>query len=375
MAIFLAGVANAEIFDGDTLFASARTLVDSSITIGVTAEDIRGGQSNALIGKYFHDTVFDLKMTDALFNLEYLAANVGAQLEVGGDVFRDEVLVASAAGVLTLGAVAKPIRSGGLTYAYIKKATATTDKRVKYSVTATNTITGVEANSEYCVRYMYTNAAASKIQISSQFIPATLTVILTAALYSGDSNNPSTGTKVGSLTIKVPRFLLSGAQELAMSATGAAQTSFEGSALASGGSGCEGNAIYAEIIQALFDARWYTEANGLVIEDSLVECTVAEATTSVVNTSPTVYAWYPNAAPKMLSNTILAAQESELGSAEKSTLVYAMDAKTTGLSINSGSGVISGTPAAGTATITVKAMQNGKQIAGMDASAQITITA
>lgn len=50
MSVFLAGVANAEIFDGDELFASARTLVDSSITIGVTAEDIRGGMGNTLLG-------------------------------------------------------------------------------------------------------------------------------------------------------------------------------------------------------------------------------------------------------------------------------------------------------------------------------------
>ena len=48
--VFLAGVANAEIFDGDTLFASARTLIDSSITVGVTQEELRGGQGNALWG-------------------------------------------------------------------------------------------------------------------------------------------------------------------------------------------------------------------------------------------------------------------------------------------------------------------------------------
>ena len=48
--VFLAGVANAEIFDGDQLFASARTLIDSSITIGVTLEDLRAGLGNALWG-------------------------------------------------------------------------------------------------------------------------------------------------------------------------------------------------------------------------------------------------------------------------------------------------------------------------------------
>lgn len=47
---FIAGVANAEIFNGDQLFASARTLIDSSITIGVSVEDLRAGQGNALWG-------------------------------------------------------------------------------------------------------------------------------------------------------------------------------------------------------------------------------------------------------------------------------------------------------------------------------------
>lgn len=374
MSVFLAGVANAEIFDGDELFASARTLVDSSITIGVTAEDIRGGMGNALIGKYFHDTSFDLKMTDALFNIEYLAANVGAELEVGGDVFRDETLVV-AGGKLTPTATAVPVRSGSLTYAYIKKATSTNDKRTKVEVAANNTVAVADTDgAEYCVRYMYTNASASKIQISSTFIPSTLMVILTANLYSGDSNNPTTGTKVGTLTIKVPRFLLSGAQELAMSATGAAQTSFEGSALASGGSGCEGNAIYAEIVQFMLDARWYTEASGLIIEDNLVTCTSAEAATEVAGSAPVVYAWYPNAAPKMISNAILTAQESDIAAEGKSSLAFALVAGGTGLSINSSTGMISGTPAPGTAVVTVTAMQNGVAIPGMDASAQIVIS-
>lgn len=38
--VFLAGVATAEIMAGDELFASARTLIDSSITIGVTVRHV-----------------------------------------------------------------------------------------------------------------------------------------------------------------------------------------------------------------------------------------------------------------------------------------------------------------------------------------------
>ena len=45
---FLAGVANAEIFDGENnLFATAKALTDSSISIGVNAEEVRGGEGAA----------------------------------------------------------------------------------------------------------------------------------------------------------------------------------------------------------------------------------------------------------------------------------------------------------------------------------------
>lgn len=369
--VFLAGVANAEIFDGDDLFASARTLVDSSISIGVTAEDIRGGQGAQLLGKYFHTTSFGLKMTDALFNIEYLAANVGAELEQSGDVFFDESLTSDGTGAITLSKTAVSVRNGGAVFAYLKLGTAITDTRTKYTVTAENKVIGLAANTEYCARYMY-NAQGTSIKVSATFVPSTLHVVLTAPLYSGDASTPTTGTEVGSLTIDVPRFLLSGAQELAMSATGAAQTSFEGTALASGGSGCEGKAIYAIITQVMKDSRWYTGASGLVIEDNNIDVTVSGAS-ALINTAPVVYAWYASGSPKMINNTIISAQETGLDSTEKSSLVYTMTSGTTGLNMNANTGVITGTPAAGTATVKVVAKKNNVAIPNMDASMVITI--
>ena len=56
-------------------------------------------------------------------------------------------------------------------------------------------------------------------------------------------------------------------------------------------------------------------------------------------------------------------------------MVFAITAGDTGLSIDSSTGVISGTPAAGTATITVEAQEyGGTPIPGMDASATIILT-
>lgn len=372
MGYILSGVANVDLYDGDELFAQARTLIDSSISISVTAEEIRGGRSNALLGQYFHTSVFSMKLTDALFNLEYIAANVGGDLIKGGDVFMDEKDVMPTSGEITLKATAVPMKTGGTVYAYVRPANMPNMKPKKYVVTEDNKITGLEDGQAYCIRYMYTNASATKLVVSSEFIPDTLYAVMTANLFAGDNTAPTSGTRVGEITIKVPRYQLSGNQELTMTATGASQTNLEGKALASGAQGCDGNSIYAEIIQVLLDERWYTDAEGLVIEDSLIEMAHGDYK---VGSAPVVYAWYPNARPKEISNAILKAQESNLEQSQTSKLVFAITAGDTGLSIDSSTGVISGTPAAGTATITVEAQEyGGTPIPGMDASATIILT-
>ena len=376
MAVFLAGVGNAEIFDGDTLIATAKTLVDSSITIGVTAEDIRAGMGAMLYGKYFHTSTFDLKLTDAMFNMQYIAMNVGADVTVGGDAIYDEELTSTTGGVVTLSHTAVPLASGGIVYAWARPAASPTASYTRYAVTGnTFTVPGVTSATAYCVKYVYTNNVADKVVVYGNFIPATVTIYLTANLYAGDSSNPSTGTQVGTVQIKVPRFLLNGAQELSMTMTGASQTSLEGSALGYGAEGCQGRAIYAEIIQIMSNARWFDNASGIMIEDSDVSLTLASAATALVGTSPNVYALYPNKMPKQINNAIISNMESGLLTGN-SKLVYSIAPGTTGLSMDSTTGVFSGTPAAGSATVTVVAQQNNgtwAPIPGLDAAMVITL--
>ena len=71
---FLAGVGVAQIFDGERLVASANALIDSSISISVSTEDLRAGMGAKLLGRYMHSSGMTLKLTDAMFNLEYLAS-------------------------------------------------------------------------------------------------------------------------------------------------------------------------------------------------------------------------------------------------------------------------------------------------------------
>lgn len=256
---------NATLFDGERLVASANTLIDSGITIGLSFEDLRAGQGNKLYGRYAHTSTFDLKLTDAMFNLEYLAMNTGSDISLGGDVMVDEELT-STDKKITLSKTAVAI-SGSKVYAYAKKS-GTDNVYDKYAVAQDNTIE-VPADGTYCIRYMYTNDLASKMIVKANFIPKTLTLILEANLYSGGSCDIETSTLAGKVTIKVPRFMLNGSQELSLTASGVANTSIEGTALASGCAGCSGDGVYAEIIQVMSNRTAENGFTGIVVEDAV----------------------------------------------------------------------------------------------------------
>ena len=283
--VFIAGVGNATLFDGERLVASANTLIDSGITIGLSFEDIRAGQGNKLYGRYAHTSTFDLKLTDAMFNLEYLAMNTGSDISLGGDVMVDEELTSTT----------KKIKlSGSKVYAYAKKS-GTDNVYDKYAVSETNEIE-VPVDGTYCIRYMYTNDLASRMIINANFIPKTLTLILEANLYSGGSCDIETSTLAGKVTIKVPRFMLNGSQELSLTASGVANTSIEGTALASGCAGCSGDGVYAEIIQVMANRTAENGFTGIVVEDAVREASKGD------KLELNVYACPVDAAPIKLNN-------------------------------------------------------------------------
>lgn len=290
--VFIAGVGNATLFDGERLVASANTLIDSGITIGLSFEDIRAGIRNKLYGRYAHTSTFDLKLTDAMFNLEYLAMNTGSDISLGGDVMVDEELT-STAKKITLSKTAVAI-SGSKVYAYAKKS-GTDNVYDKYAVAQDNSIE-VPADGTYCIRYMYTNDLASKMVVKANFIPKTLTLILEANLYSGGSCDIETSTLAGKVTIKVPRFMLNGSQELSLTASGVANTAIEGTALASGCAGCAGDGVYAEIIQVMANRTLENGFTGIVVEDAVREASKGD------KLELNVYACPIDAAPIKLTN-------------------------------------------------------------------------
>lgn len=270
----LTGVANVDIFKGDELIATAKTLLDSSITVGVSAEDIRGGQGAQLFGKYYHSSTFDINLTDTMFKLEYIAFQTGSTISMGSEIFSDESTTLGADG---LGIIqGTPIAYGS--YGVIGWVTvAGQEEYQKVALTLnddnkyTFTFPGGAAGDEVCIKYVTEDAATRVISVSSNFIPDTVHLVMTANLYdggSGASNEGTSGTRVGYITVDVPRFQFNGSQELAMSATGVASTPIAGSALASISANCNQSGYYAEIKETIIGSKWYDNVIMLAIEDS-----------------------------------------------------------------------------------------------------------
>ena len=278
---FLAGVANADLYSGDVLVAQSRTLINSSITVGLTAEDIRAGQGAKLYGKYFHSSTFDLTLEDQMWNLDYIAHNVGSAIQVGGDVTTFESVTLGEGGVGTLSK--EPVSFG--TYGTIGWAALVgTENFQKVDFTGnTFTIPGGVAGQVYCVKYFTNNDAARKLVINANFIPDTLRCVLTATLFAGDASNPTAGTKAGTIQINVPRLVLSGAQELSMEMTGNSTTSLSGSALAVNDSAsCDGEGYYAELLEIVEGAKWYDNCIGLMVVDADFTMATTDTKTLVV---------------------------------------------------------------------------------------------
>lgn len=205
---FLAGVGTALLFKGDDLIGVASTLTESTFSFSITAEEIRGGKGNALFGKYFHDSNLNVTLTDAMFNLQYMAASLGVNVEQGGiSVMEEELAVVSAGGSVDL--TETPIAFDGTMIGWYKLPTDT-EWTIGTIAGQVMEIPASAANTVYCVKYFYQNENARSITIPTQFVPAELHVVIMNDLFSGDVGTQSDSTRYGRLITDIPRLQMDG---------------------------------------------------------------------------------------------------------------------------------------------------------------------
>ena len=234
-------------------YFDAKTLTDSSINISVSSEEIRGGEGSKLLGRFFHTSVFNLSMTDALFDLKYLASQVGSDVlegQGGIEIKHDAKVTVPSNGEITL---------AGEPAALFDSIYTTNNGKVAWVKFIDNgfelpvvpegnkiTIDTMYAGQKVCVSYPVKVADARQITVKAMYTPMEFSIILEAKLFLGDACKPSDGKAIGKIVIEIPRFQLDGSVDLAMAMTSPATFALNGSALASG-CGCGEEEWYARI--------------------------------------------------------------------------------------------------------------------------------
>ena len=303
----LAGVGDIQLFDQATgeIIVTSKTLTDSGINFSVTAEDIRGGKANAILGKYFHDTAMELTLTDALFSLEYLALNVGGIITAGSNVFKTEQYTVATADTIVVEETPQKFGEVGEIGWYSIAGQDNWSKITFDPTTKSATVAGLPVGTTVCVKYIHTDASAEQFVVSSAFIPDQVHAVLTLPLFKatvGADASYTSSSKVGEVQVDIPNFLLAGAQELSLSSSGAATTALSGSALASytGNEGCNADGYYAILKQVTYNKDEWADVKAIVIADSDIDLDVSETQTLEV------YALYSGVkAPRLIENAKL----------------------------------------------------------------------
>lgn len=265
----LAGVGTIEAFTQSstqpTKIFTSKTLQESGISISVTAEDIRGGLSNPLLGRYFHDSILEANITDALFNLQYLALNVGGEVVVGGSSLVTETVTAEN-GSLTVQGTPVAFGTAGTVGWYTP---AGQEDWAPLTFTGKVATADVTSGSSYCVRYNADDSGIQEFVVPSAIIPSEVHLVMTYPLFAGGTSPEaiSTSSQVGELIVDIPRFQFAGNVELSLTSSGAATSNLSGSALASyTTANCNDMGTYGTVKQKIYGGNWYDNLTTIAVD-------------------------------------------------------------------------------------------------------------
>lgn len=246
---FLGSVGSAEAFrmvNGQPKMAFvAKTLTDSSISVTITKDELRGGTGAPVVTNFFHDPAVAITLTDILFKESYIEAQLGTNFTNNASAYQSETKEV-AGGKITLSKTPVSLsmlkcEEGSTVLVWYSKEGAD-DYSVKALEAGTNelTIEGAQEGDKYCVRYLASDALAREAVVKSDMVPQELMLIITVPIFAGDACAASKGSKAGTLTFEVPRFQLDGGQEFSFNMSSNATMNLNGTAMVMT-EGCDAN--------------------------------------------------------------------------------------------------------------------------------------
>lgn len=265
---FLTSVADVYAYDqNDTVVFTGKTLLDSSIEVTLGSAPVRGGRGNQLQYIYYHTGEMKFTLTDTQFNLGFLAATIGKDIELVDDVYVEENVTLTGTGA---GSVvdATPLATAGGEVVY-GWATAPDGEIYKVTFTGKDFVGAgtLASGTLVCVRYYRElNAGVQSLTIPANILPKVVRLVMETQLNSADV----TSNKIGKIQIIAPKVTLSGAFSISMKADGVANTPLTGTALAYYDpivdAGCTNEPYYARLIEIIDNANWYDNVMALAIE-------------------------------------------------------------------------------------------------------------
>lgn len=283
---FLANVGTALIFRGNEFVGVGSFLTENTFSFSASPNEVRGGDNNPLLGRWFSDSTLNVTITNATFKLEYLAWSLGTTIEQGGTSFYESQ---DGEKVVTAGQIElknKPAAFNGAMIGWYKKPAETgwsigaiTETGSKYYLT----VAGAQPNDVYCIKYPYMDENARMIAIPTDFNPDELHVVLLNDLYNADINTNSAASKVGRLITDIPRLSLNPSQDLTLNATSSAPTQLTGTALRyTSSESCESTAVYGTMTEQVYGAKWQDSVVALAVENADMELGASETETAIV---------------------------------------------------------------------------------------------
>lgn len=283
---FLANVGTALIFRGNEFVGVGNTLTEDTFSFSATAQELRGGKSNPLLGRWFSDSTLNVTITNATFKLEYLAWSLGTTIEQGGTSIYESKAgeTIKTAGQIELAKT--PAAFNGTMIGWYKKPAdsgwsigAITETGGKYYMA----IAAAKPNDVYCIKYPYMDENARMMTIPADFNPDELHIVLLNDLYNADINTDAAASVVGRLITDIPRLGLDPSQTLTLNATSSAPTTLTGTALRyTSGEACEAEAAYGTMTEQVYGAKWQDNVIALAVENAEMELGANGEETAIV---------------------------------------------------------------------------------------------
>ena len=290
--LFIGGVADVYAYEGSDLIFTANSLTESAINTGVEKLEVRGGKGNVRWGVFFHTSSFTLTLTDALFNMKYIAINMGRSVEIGGTALKEESVTLGVAGAGTV--TGTPVAFGD--YGLKGWASDVDDGETWQTVTFTGqnfSFSGGTNGQVVCVKYIVTESASQFVTIPGNIIPKTLHLKMRANMYSDDQANSIAGV----IEIDVPKFVLDGIVNLNMTANGVVTQSLSGSANATRSADCATGNVYGTVTYIPASGNWYDNITMLAFADATPAVSVGTPTYTIIS-----YGVAPGFAPYLITD-------------------------------------------------------------------------